>query len=1037
MALHDTLNLRRDEVVPVSLLLFQSVFLGFFLGAFDVGANTLFLNSFGQAMIPRAIVISGITGIALTSLYSYFQSRLNFSLLAVLNLGTVFLLTFLLRAGYYFSDTKWIAFGMFVLMGPLNILAIVGFWGTVGRMFDLRQGKRIFGFIDTGQVLGVIISSLSVPFLVTIGFATKNLLYISAISIFLAVLIQLFISSKYPAQLRVRVAKEIKRRSLIDTLRIPYVRIMAVFVVFSMLVAFFVHFLFLSVADERFESPDEMATFFGGLMGSLTIVSVLIKTFVYGPLMKTYGLRISLLVSPVIMMLVTASAALVGSIFGYTLASGTFTLFFLLVSLGKFFQKALKDSIEGPVLKLIYQSLNPGIRHEVQARVDGTINEIAALSSGVILTLLGLIGAFTLINYTHVLIGIISVWLFISVKLFQGYKRTLKETLENASLEDKKTATVSLWHENLTGIEYLSKYEMIELTRPWLLREVLEEDLKIASGVDLVKLCRTIEEKGFVQSIPLIDQMQGKTDPGPDRETLSNTAGYLKNIIRNAENEELTMSLLYSRNYEERIIAAKYIGTTKNPEMRKNLTYLLRDMVPSVKKQALWAATGTDSKEVISFLTDFLDRDFYAPLAHAALINTGDKGLEMLMMAFNRSNAGDTFRKRIVRVIPETGSPSASAVLFNMLSITSSLKSAVQNGLLKLDFTANEIQALAVHQMLIEQTGVCAWNLNILHHCPSHARAPGLKEELDHNFAVSRSSLFQILKLQYDKSSIDAVVENLEMGTGESISFAIELLDTFVLEDLKPYLFPLLEDSSIANKVWALQNYYPLRSYSTEEMLKAIINRSENLITRQSKIYALNAFSNLENLTVSEDLAAQLFNRDKILQQLSARIISEINEEVFIEYKKRLNDKLRADMNRMMEMQAGVKKNALERFEFYRNNSRTDKSSAPLFWLYNATVMKISGINIFDLGRLKGANHVLLIESGTLELVIGERKLKTFGSGDIMITKGLDPLEDIVRAGIDTIVHIVDYGKLTADLYDNNFLIEYLTGYNINYKLMA
>ena len=123
MALYEAMNLKREEVVPVSLLLFQSVFLGFFLGAFDVGANTLFLNSFEQAMIPKAIVISGLSGIVLTSLYSYFQRKVSFSTLAVANLLVVFFFTFMLRLGYYFSDTKWLAFGLFVLMGPLNIIA--------------------------------------------------------------------------------------------------------------------------------------------------------------------------------------------------------------------------------------------------------------------------------------------------------------------------------------------------------------------------------------------------------------------------------------------------------------------------------------------------------------------------------------------------------------------------------------------------------------------------------------------------------------------------------------------------------------------------------------------------------------------------------------------------------------------------------------------------------------------------------------------------------------------------------------------------
>ncbi|HNV52983.1 MAG TPA: hypothetical protein PKM28_08850, partial [Tenuifilaceae bacterium] len=152
MKLYEALNIRKDEYLAVLLFVFQSFFLGTFLGTFDVGANTLFLQAFDQTMIPKAIVISGITGILLTSLYSYFQNRIIFSNLAVINLLVVFVFTFLLRAGYFFTDTKWLAFALFVLMGPLNIIALVGFWGTVSRIFDLRQGKRLFGIIDTGQV---------------------------------------------------------------------------------------------------------------------------------------------------------------------------------------------------------------------------------------------------------------------------------------------------------------------------------------------------------------------------------------------------------------------------------------------------------------------------------------------------------------------------------------------------------------------------------------------------------------------------------------------------------------------------------------------------------------------------------------------------------------------------------------------------------------------------------------------------------------------------------------------------------------------
>jgi hypothetical protein len=1027
MALHDTLNLRREEVTPVSLLLFQSVFLGFFLGAFDVGANTLFLNSFEQSMIPKAIVISGIAGIILTSLYSYFQSRITFSNLAVLNLATVFLLTFLLRAGYYFSDTKWLAFGLFVLMGPLNIVALVGFWGTVGRMFDLRQGKRIFGFIDTGQVLGVIVSSLSIPFLITIGFHTKDLLYISATSIFLAVIIQIVISSKYPSQLKIKVVKAERKSNFMDTFRIPYVRTMAFFVIFSMLVAFFVHYLFLSVASERFQDPDEMAKFFGGLMGSLTIVSVLIKTFVYGPLMKTYGLKISLLISPVIMFLITVGAALVGSAFGYTLESGTFTFFFLLISLSKFFQKALKDSIESPVLKLIYQSLNPGIRHEVQARVDGTINEMAALSSGVVLTLLGFIGFFTLINYTHVLLGIIIIWLYVSYKLFQGYRKTLKETLEKASMADKKVVHKAQWLETIADNKSDEKYNLIELTKPWLLVDSLKEAVAHAAGIDLVAACNKIKERIDPSILPVLKKRLHSMDESEDKVTLTDTIAYIESIEAEADSEELIKSIISSKNYEDRIIAAQYLGASTNSILKKNLTFLLRDLVPAVKKQAIWAARGSRSKEIISFLIDFLDKDFYAPLAHAALINSGEIGLEMLMLAFNRTNATETFRHRIIRIVPETGSAISHNVLFGKLSIHSNLKTAVLDGLMKLDFSTDDHEAVILHQMLIDQAGVCAWNLNMLYHCPPENKAPGLKSELEHNFTISRNNLFQMLKLQYDKSSIDAVVENLEAGTGESISFAIELLDTFVVEDLKPYIFPLLEDASLANKVWALQNYFPLRSYTPEEMLKAIINRNENIITKYAKIYALNAFGNIENLSLSADLTAQLFNTDRVLRQLSAQIVANIDQQQFLGFKKRLNDKLRVELDRMLEMTESVGSNAIDRLSFYRSTSTNDKFLAPLFWLYHAGVVKVTGMNIFEMGLFKNANQILLIETGELTLMQGNQTITTFSEGDIVVTNGLDPSANSLVVKNSVIIHFVDFAKFEAELYDNDFLTEYIT----------
>lgn len=1027
MKVYEALNVRRDEILPVSLFIFQSVFLGIFLGAFDVGANTLFLKAFDSSMISKAFAVSGLIGIGLTSLYSYFQGRIVFSRLSVINLFTVFIITFLLGFGYYFTDSKWLAFGLFIMMGPLNIVAMVGFWGTVSRIFDLRQGKRIFGIIDGGQVIGVILSSWAVPFLVANGFKTNNLLYISAVSIFISFVIQIFISSLFPSQLKATVTKEQKENSFVEIIKIPYVRTMAIFVVLSMLVAFFVHYLFLAVAKTRFENSDELAKFLGGLMGTLTFVSILIKSFVYGTLMKNYGLKVTLLVSPVIMALLTLSAALVGSIFGYTLESASFTFLFLLISLSKLFQQALKNSVESPSLKMIYQSLDPSIRYDVQARVDGTVNEMAALFSGILLTIFSLITFFTLIHYTYVLFIIIAFWALITLYLYKGYRKTLQLTLLRTVRRESKSKRANesaVDHSLETIVQHIS---IIERSKPWNLVGYLKDKLFEMDSSKISVLLDKVKDLGNTTFINHLNKLKVRVTDKDILKSIDDTIAYLNQINADAEDLSKIKGLISSKNFEDRKYGAKLIGASTNLEIKNNLTFLMRDLVPAVKKQAIWAARGTKSKELIIFLIDFLDKDQYAPLAHAALIGSGETGLEMLELAYHKTNVSDIFRERVIRVIPDTGSLMSSSVLFNKLSVKSSQSAIIIEGLLKVNFMADEKDKLNLNHKLIEQAGICAWNLNAFYYCPSDSKIQYLKDELDREFHKSIHHLFDLLKLAYDKNSIEAVLENLEAGTGQSIAFAVELIDTFVDEDIKPYIVPLLEDNSISNKIWALQNYFPLREFDTDGLLKAVINRDNNLIGKQAKIYALNAFEHLDNSNLSADLVAQMFNTDKVLRQISAQLIEQIDSSQYINAKKRLGDKLRVELDRQLNNLQITGLKATDRINFYKtcfNGTADDRDI--LFMLYQSNIIKLNQVNILDLEIFKDKSHIMFVESGGLSLYNGEKLVMSYSIGDTVSTYSKNNQSWRLISQSNTILHYVDYDKVASSIYDNDFLVKYI-----------
>ena len=159
------LKIEADERRSVVLIMLLSFFLGVFNGTFYIGSHSHFLDTFGKEEIANAYVISGVVGIVMTFIYAFFQARISFSALSKWNLIMISIMAIALRMAYDYVDPAKVDFAYFVLYGPLNILAVVAFWGMVNRIYSLRQGKRLFGIIDAGIIFGIILSSISIPLL--------------------------------------------------------------------------------------------------------------------------------------------------------------------------------------------------------------------------------------------------------------------------------------------------------------------------------------------------------------------------------------------------------------------------------------------------------------------------------------------------------------------------------------------------------------------------------------------------------------------------------------------------------------------------------------------------------------------------------------------------------------------------------------------------------------------------------------------------------------------------------------------------------
>ncbi len=975
-------NIEQDEKTSVLLFLIQSVFLGIFYGAFDVGAHALFLNAYPASMIPKAYVISGLVGIVLTTLYARFQSRYKFSTVAMFNLIFILISTALLRVLFQYTESPWLVFLIFIMMGPLNIMALLGFWGAVGRMFSLRQGKRLFGLIDSGQIFGAILSTFAIPVLISVGFEQKNLLFLSSVSVMCAFIMQIIISLKYNLN-QETIKKEKKRKRLPELLKNKYVLYMSVFVVMSMLAAFFIQFTFLSVTKENYPDHNDLAEFLGAFTGSLLLFTFLFKTFLYSKLMKTYGLKVSVLISAFLLGIFTAIAVLIGSVFGYTTASASFLFFFLIISLSRLFSKALKDAVEVPSFKIMYQSLKAEIRHDVQAYVDGTINEIAALFAGLLLAALSLFEFFKLIHFSYSLIIILVIWFFIARKLYAEYKISLQKSLAEYKGKKEEIENVSDFiNENLQdeSIDFNQivpgldiDFELHPLKFEEKINSLINHQNKVISDYAIQ---RVVESK-------LIDSFKYLPENTYSMSELLNSVDIK---IEKSPGIDKLISLSKLKGTEERILAAFLMGKFYEPELFVYLKALLRDLQLPVKIAVIKAVTNTKNIEFCPLIIDYLDTPGLISYAYDSLASFGENALSNIDLYFYKTGTSHRILLRLVKLMGQIGGERAKSLLIKKLDHPNEeVLNYVLIALKEAEFNADEKTIIKIHHIIEKYIGVMGYNIAAQTTLDEAQGFDYLKEALKEEIKANYELLYLLLSLAYDAKSIMHVKENIESGTAEGISYALELLDLFIQEEIKPKLFPVVEDISLTEKIKQLQNYYPVEKLLFNDLIISIINRDINETNIWTKVCAIFAFSEIENNEIPNDLIAHLFNSHEILRETAGIVINGIDKDRFNTIGKRLNQIYREELDNTIDLLSFSKNHLLVEKTWFLKSIKYFKNVDGRYLYELAKSMnnltydsyELNDIIVSDLRDkvliVKGASILLSIDDEEkLELIEGE-----------------------------------------------------------------
>ena len=161
------LNIKEEESEKVSLLLIQSVSIGGIISFYYTFANGLFISTFSLNKLPVAYVFSGILGLASSFIFSKVQKEYNASkvLQYLLLIVSLFLLVF--KATYNFVDdpkiTEYLIWIIFIGFVPISTMIAISFAAILMRFFNLREGKRLFPIIYSGEVIASIIAFTLIP----------------------------------------------------------------------------------------------------------------------------------------------------------------------------------------------------------------------------------------------------------------------------------------------------------------------------------------------------------------------------------------------------------------------------------------------------------------------------------------------------------------------------------------------------------------------------------------------------------------------------------------------------------------------------------------------------------------------------------------------------------------------------------------------------------------------------------------------------------------------------------------------------------
>ncbi|AZQ42879.1 Npt1/Npt2 family nucleotide transporter [Nonlabens ponticola] len=812
--------------------------------------NALFLSELGADALAEAFIIIAVAAVVGSFLYN--RSLERFKLKKLIR-GTLIVFTVIFSImGVLVMLGNFgpiLAYFFYTTVALFALLATSQFWVMANVVFNVREAKRLFGFIGAGGIAGGIVGGYMTSLLAE-SLGNGALLIIAAVLIASCIWVMNAIwrtrvnkLSSFKRKERATVSSENSVKLILNS---KHLTALAAVIGIGVLVAKLVDYQFSYISSRAIPDSQELASFFGFWFSTFNIVSLAIQLFITRHILSRSGVSASLGVLPLGLVLCGIALLLVPELW--------------IVVVMKGLDGSLKQSLHKSAVELLALPIPSDVKNKTKTFIDVVVDSLATGLAGLILIFI--IRAFDLAPaYITVLIILLVVaWVIMIIKVRDAYFGTFKEqiiTREQIKLEKRSNTRI---RNNMRvifesgGVEDIMymlarvpelahkslKNPLVKLLvhkNPKVKAAAIRQLKHVDRGQPLGQVQDLIYEKNDEVVLAAMQYLMSKDTKYPEQffeAYLDHESDYISSAallclaqetednpkLASKYNLDLRINLFldeldrHEDNFRkgEIIELIKAIGYAKGDNRHKFILRYLKNPDEDLHKAALVAAGNTSHERFLPILLDELKEARFRESAIKAISSYGNSIINYLKKRYTDPSAALAHKKYIPDVLIDLGTnKSLRAVLQLTQSGSPEIRTRTTDKLYNYKKANGDLEIpQKIYARLIRQEcdeymtlQQCYYSQRVVERSKLHPERviditeTGSREELIKLLSKRMDDgikrIFNILALHFNTRDVFIAFKGLTSEKKETRSATLEFMEGLITRNYKSLLFPILE----------------------------------------------------------------------------------------------------------------------------------------------------------------------------------------------------------------------------------------------------